>query len=135
MCKPSCCNNSDAGGAGLAAVVVLIVAVFLAVKVAPAIVEIGRVILDVIRIAAVSLASAVVLAAIAWLVVRLAQCVISKRRQLSKGTSAVRSPAFVPISEQTCLACGDKGRVVRVFGNGAVAARPCPECQPAQLAG
>lgn len=138
MCKPSCCTNRDSGSTGLTAIAVLLVAVFLAVKIAPAIVEIGRVVLDAIRIAAISLASAIVLAAISWLAIRLLAIGRRHRKALAPGKQ-------IPVAATTllqaqggspgCIACGGDGHVLQANRNGSFQVRACPECQPAQLAG
>jgi hypothetical protein len=139
MCRPSCCNNSShgSGGTGLAIIAILLAAGLVITKIGPAIGEIGRIVLDMVRIAALGTGSAVVLAAIVWLAVRRAGRSIRQRssQQLAKDISAMCVAGLTPASEQSCLTCGDRGHVIRVIGNGVFLARPCPDCQPAQLAG
>jgi len=137
MCRPSCCTSSsrNSGGTGLAVIATLIAAAIVAAKIGPALAEIGRVALDVVRIAMLTAGSALVLAAAIWLAVRLSRR-YSRLRLVER--QAARIPVadttgFVPVSEQSCLACGDKGTVIRVIGTSGVLVRPCPECQPARL--
>lgn len=138
MCRPSCCNNSSygSGGTGLAVIAILLAAAFVAAKVGSAIAEIGRIVLDVIRIAAIATGSVLVLAATIWLTVALARRFIHQRssQRSVPGIHATHKANVVPVGEQSCLACGDKGHVVRVIGTSVLVIRPCPECQPAQLA-
>jgi hypothetical protein len=139
MCRPSCCNNSShgSGGTGLAIIAILLAAGLVITKIGPAIAEIGHIILNIVRIAALGTGSAVVLAAIIWLAVRHARRPIRQHssQQLARDISATYAAGFTPVCEQSCLSCGDRGHVIRVIGNGVFLARPCPDCRPAQLAG
>ncbi len=138
MCRPSCCNNSShgSGGTGLAVVAIVLAVALVAARIGPAIAETGRIALDVIRIAALGIGSAVVLAAVIWLAVRHARRPIRRRptQQLARRMPGTYVTGFVPASEQSCLACGDKGRIVQEIGSSAFLVRPCPDCRPAQLA-
>jgi len=133
MCKPSCCNPKKNSDSGVLAVVVLIVAaVVLAVKIAPFVVEAGRILATILEITLLATGSAAALAALIWAVIRLRGSQ-HRRQQPVIARQTERQCLFVPVSEQACLACGDKGHVIRVFGDGSVLARPCPECQPDQV--
>jgi hypothetical protein len=138
MCRPSCCNNSSpgSGGTGLTVIAIILATAIVAAKIGPAIAETGRIVLDVIRIAAIATGSVVVLAATIWLTVRVARRFIHLRlsQRSVPGLQATYRADFVPVSQQSCLACGDKGHVIRVIGTSVFVVRPCPECQPAQLA-
>jgi hypothetical protein len=139
MCKPSCCTSSrDSGGTGIAAIAVLLVVVFIAFKIGPVVAEIGRIILDVIRIAAITLASAIVLAAMIWLTVRIARLRSRHRTspiQVHQVPTVIAGNSPPDIASANCLACGGDGHVLRASRNGSFQVRACPECQPARLAG
>lgn len=141
MCKPSCCNpkkNSDS--AAVTVIVLIVAAAIVAVKIGPFLAEAGRILAGIL-LAALAAASVAALAAVVWAVMRLTRR--ARRQQHANPVIARpvaarltgRERAFIPVSEQACLACGDKGHVVRVFGNGTLMVRPCPECQPDRITG
>jgi hypothetical protein len=138
MCRPSCCTSSsrNSGGTGLAVIAILIAAAIVAAKIGPTLAEIGRVALDVAGIAALTAVSVLVLAAAIWLAIRLTRRYRHRRVQRQAARiPAAHTTGFVPVSEQSCLACGARGQVVRIIGTSAVQVRPCPECQPTRLMG
>lgn len=134
MCKPSCCNNSPegAGGTAIAVLAIAIIAVIISSKAGPAISAFGRVLMDVVKVASIATGAAVIAAVIIWAVLWYARD--RPQPKQARHAPATRLEHYVPVSEQSCLACGDKGTIVRVLGDRALLVRPCPECQPAQQA-
>src|SRR5262245_17214187 len=69
MCRPSCCNNSGGQGAGIAAVALILVGALIVAKIGPIVARIVHVVLEVIRIAALTAAAVLVFAVVTWLTV------------------------------------------------------------------
>lgn len=139
MCKPSNFNTSarTADAVGLVATVVVGLAVIGVVL--PVVTAVAHVMVEVIKLAAIGIGSGAMLAAITWITIQMIRAAAISRlgsqiRLTARQEPARLTSAPVPISEQSCLTCGDKGRIIRVIGNGsAMQLRPCPDCQPTQL--
>lgn len=140
MCKPSCCKKKSSDSAALTVILLIVAVAIVAVKIGPFLAEAGRILADILLVA-FSAASVAVLTGVIWTVIRLTRRVSRQQHAQPVITRPVaarlveRETAFIPVSEQACLACGDKGHVVRVFGNGTLMVRPCPECQPDRITG
>jgi hypothetical protein len=138
MCeKPSrSCNTKAADAVGLVAMVVIALAII--GTVAPIVVAISHVVVDVIKLAAIGIASGAMLAVAIWVTVQILRARAVNRPipriHLTARLEPARLQAQVPVSEQNCLMCGDTGRIIRMIGNGdSYSIRACPDCQPAQL--
>ena len=138
MCRPSCCNNSGGQGAGIAAVASSSVPRWSRPRSAPSWPESSHVVLEVIRIVALTTGLVVALAVITWAVVTLTRWQLRRRRSrlprprwspsLLSGSAAGQRPG-------DCLACGGTGTVLRAIGGGRYQPGPCPVCEPAHRAG
>jgi hypothetical protein len=136
MCKPSHCNTKSADALGIVAMVVIALAVF--GTVGPIVAAISHVIIEVIKLVAIGIASGAMLAVAAWVTVQVMRARAvnrpAPRRYLTPRQEPARLTVRPPIYEQSCITCGDTGRIIRVIGNGdSFQIRACPECQPAQL--
>src|SRR5213592_4253033 len=69
MCRLPCCDNSRGQGTGIAAVAIVLGAAFIAAKVGPVVARIIHITLEVIRIATLTAAAVLALAALAWLTI------------------------------------------------------------------
>lgn len=136
MCKPSRCNTRSADGIGIIALAVVALAVI--GTVGPIVAAISHVIIEVAKLVAIGIASGTMIAVAAWVTVQ-----VLRARAISRSLSRVyltarqepaRVTARTPLYEQSCITCGDTGRIIRMIGNGdSFQIRACPECQPAQL--
>jgi hypothetical protein len=139
MCRPSNCNTSARTADAVGLVVMVVIGLAVIGVVLPVVTAVAHVFVEVIKLAAVGIASGAMLAAITWLAVHIVRAGAISRPASQIRLTARQDPAHltsapVPVSEQSCLTCGDKGRIIRAIGNGSsVQVRPCPECQPAQL--
>ena len=138
MCeKPSrCCSSKSAEGIGIIAMAVIALAII--GTVGPLVVAISHVVVDVIKLAAIGIASGAMIGAAIWIAVQIMRARAIKRPapriHLTARLEPARLKAQVPVSEQNCLTCGDTGRIIRIIGNGdSYRIRACSDCQPAQL--
>ena len=140
MCRPSCCNNNGGQGAGIAAVALIMLAALFAAKTGPIVAHIIHVVLDVIRLAALTTGLVLVLAAVAW------AAIVITRWQLRRGAlaaartrvvamPAIRFPADQVSGPADCLACGGTGTVLRAISSGRYQPGECPVCEPVTRAG
>jgi hypothetical protein len=140
MCRPSCCNNNGSQGAGTVAVALIMLATLIAAKIGPIAAHIIHVVLDVIRLAALTTGLVLVLAAVAW------AAIVITRWQLRRGAlaaartrvvamPAIRFPADQPVGPAGCLACGGTGTVLRAISSGRYQPGECPVCEPVTRAG
>ena len=136
MCKPSRSYKGSANAADLVATVaVVVVALAVIGTVGPLVVAISHVVVDVAKLAAVGIGSGVMLAAIIWVAAQTLRAYPVSRRARRLYLTARQEPArLTPVSEQSCITCGDTGRITQVIGNGdLLRLKACPDCQPAQL--
>ena len=137
MCRPSCCNTRGQGTTGIAAAAVIGTAM-IAVKTGPIMVRILHDVAEVLIIVALTALTALALVIAACLIARLVRWHLrqSAAQQRARQASIPVTDEFALAAEQThCLACGGNGRVLQPARNGSYQLRPCPECQPARLAG
>ena len=140
MCRPSCCSKSTGDGTGIAAVAVVTGAAIVAVKTGPIVARILHLIVEVLAIITLTAATALACILLGWLTVRIVRWRIHRHhahRQIDPAAGSRRSPAAHRPGRQRpgCLACGDTGTVLRAISGSRYQARPCPACEPAQLAG
>ena len=136
MCRPSCCNNGGQG-AGIAAVALIMLAALIAARIVRIADRIIHVVLDVIRLAALTTGLVLVLAAVAW------AAIVITRWQLRRAALAaaqprmvaIRFPADQPIGPAGCLACGGTGMVLRAITGSGYQPQDCPVCEPARRVG
>jgi hypothetical protein len=136
MCKPSRNYSSSARTAdavGLVAAVVIALAVI--GTVGPLILAISHAVVDVAKLAAIGIGSGAMLAGVIWITVQILRaCAVSRPARRIQLNARQEPARLTPVSEQSCLTCGDTGRIVRIVGNSeAIQVRPCRDCQPAQL--
>jgi hypothetical protein len=165
MCRRSRCDKSGGQGAGVAAVAVIIGVGILAGRAGK-----GRLIADwvlhdvveVLRIAAVTVGAVAAAAITVWIVILLVRWRLRRRQaegQVTARVSRARADIAASLSgvlddeaglaeiyamhgrqapawtgSPSCVACGGAGEVLRSDGNGSFELRACPECWPARLA-
>jgi len=138
MCKPSrnyatSARTADAVGILVAAVIALAVIG----TVGPVVLAVSRIVVDVLKLAAIGIGTGVMLAAAVWITIQLVRATATSRPARRIYLTARQEATRITrgVSEQNCITCGDTGRIIRVIGqNDAVSVRACPDCQPAQLA-
>jgi hypothetical protein len=138
MCRPSCCNNTRGQGTtGIAAAAVIGTAM-IAVKTGPIMARFLHDTVEVLTIVTLTALTALALVMVACLIVRLVRWRLRQRatQQRARQISIPVTDEFALAAGQAhCLACGGNGRVLQPARDGSYQFRPCPECQPAQLAG
>jgi hypothetical protein len=139
MCRPSCCDNSGGQGAGIAAVALIAIGTLIVAKIGPIVARIVHVVLEVIRIAALTTAAVLAVAIVAWLAAMTVRWWLRHRDAQWQATSqpvnaTVRQNA--PVGDQPeCLACGGSGKVLQLIDGSRYQPGVCPVCEPAQWAG
>ena len=142
MCRPPCCNNNTNGGpgAGIAAVALLMLAALAAAKVGPFVAHLIHVVLDVIRLLALTTGLVVALAAITWAAMVITRWQL-RRRALAAARTRVLAPPVIRFSADHvsspagCLAGGGTGTVLRAISSGRYQPGECPVCAPSTRAG
>jgi hypothetical protein len=139
MCRPSCCNNSGGQETGIAAVAVLIGAALLAAKIGPIVAHIIHVVLDVIRLVALTTGLVVALAVLAWAAIVIIRWQFRRRALASAQAWVITMPNVGCAAEVSgaadCLACGGTGTVLRaIHGSNRYQQGECPVCAPLQRA-
>jgi hypothetical protein len=141
MCRPSCCNNSGGQEAGVAAVAVLIGAALIAAKIGPIVANIIHVVLEVIRLVALTTGLVVALAVLTWAAIVVTRWQLRRRALAAARTRVVTMPTAGFAAEHVggpadCLACGGTGTVLRAISNGSrYQPGECPVCASIQRAG
>lgn len=140
MCRPPCCNNSGGQDAGIAAVAILFGAALAAAKIGPIVAHMIHVVLDVIRLLALTTGLVVALAAIAWAAIVITRWQLCRRPLAASRTRVVTMPTIRFSADQVsgpagCLACGGTGTVLRAISGGRYQQGDCPVCEPVQRAG
>lgn len=139
MCRPSCCKSSGEG-TGIAAVAVIGTVVFVAVKIGPIVARILHTIVEVFAILTLTAAGVLTCLLIGWLTVH----IVRWRNRQHPHRNVSWRPSSVPPSRHIgladgdppdCIACGDKGTVLRAIGSSRYQATSCPVCEPAAKAG
>ena len=140
MCRPPCCNHSGGQGTGIAAVAFLIGAALVAAKIGPNVAHISHVVLDVIRLVALTTGLVVVLAVLTWAAIVITRWQLRRRALAAARIPVVTMPTVGFAAEHSsgpagCLACGGTGTVLRAIGLGRYQPGACPVCAPLQRAG
>jgi hypothetical protein len=138
MCRPSCCENSGGPGAGIAAVAILMVAALIVAKIGPVVAGIIHTVLDVIRLAALTIGVAAAVAVVTWAVVKVTRWQLRHRALIANPARVMAMRAWEhiePSGQRDCLACGGTGTVLRAIGSGRYRPGACPVCEPARRAG
>jgi hypothetical protein len=135
MCRSPCCKPSNEG-AGIAAVAVIIGAVFAAAKIGPVVARIWHIAVEALTIFTLTAASAVVVILVTWAVTYIIGSRRAHRQELSHPVwLAAQHHAAQAGSEPECPACGRTGTVLRAITPIQYQADPCPVCDPAERAG
>jgi hypothetical protein len=141
MCRPSCCNNTGGQEAGVAAVALLIGAALVAAKIGPIVAHIIHVVLDLIRLVALTTGLVVALTVLTWAAIIITRWQLRRRALAAARTRVVTMSTIGFAADQvsgpaSCLACGGTGTVLRAIGNGGrYLPGACPVCEPIQRAG
>ena len=140
MCRPSCCDNSGGQEAGIAAVALLIGAALVAAKIGLIVAHIINVVLDLIRLAALTTGVVVALAVLTWVTIVVTRWQLRRRALAAARTPVVTMPTIGLAAEQVsrpadCLVCGGTGTVLRAINGGRYQPGVCPVCEPLQRAG
>ena len=134
MCRPPCCKPPGNGN-GIAAVAV-IAAVFVAVKIGPAVARIWHIAVEALTIFTLTCAAAAACIMATWATARIIGSRRAHRQALPQRVPAVAERYTVDAgSEPGCLACGGTGTVLRAITASGYQADPCPVCDPAERAG
>lgn len=134
QCQPSCTNSGR--DLGFTIVLLLVLGAIISV-VGPVVAAISHVLADVIKLAVIGVGSGILLAAMAWVTAHVIRARALNDRPPRIYLTAWHEPARTvraPQAAQRCLACGGKGRILQTSHHGVFQLRPCPQCQPAQLA-
>lgn len=137
MCRPSCCKPRSQG-TGVTAVAVLIGAGIAVHKIGHTLAQIGHEVINILLLAALATGAAATLALTVWVSAALIRWRLHCKAQSSRTQPVTRTrrPRLHPVrGSQPCLACGGAGEVLRANDGAGFEPRPCPECQPARLAG
>jgi hypothetical protein len=140
MCRPPCCNDSGGHDAGLAAVALIMLAALIAAKIGPVVAKIVHVVLDVIRLVALTTGLVVALVVITWAAIAITRWQLRRSALAAPPTRVVTMPAMrVTAAHHSrsadCLACGGTGSVLRAIGSGRYQPGECPVCEPMTRAG
>jgi hypothetical protein len=139
MCRPSCCDKSGSQGAGVAAIAIIIGAALVVAKVGPIVAHIIHVVLEVIRIAALTTGVVVALAAITWAAIVITRWQLRRKALARNSTQMVATRPWErsePVTgRDDCLACGGNGTVLRAIGGGRYQPSECQVCEPIRRAG
>lgn len=98
------------------------------------------VVLDVIRLAALTTGLVVALAVLTWAAIVLTRWQLRRRSLAAAQTRVVTMPTVGFAAEHAsglagCLACGGTGTVLRAIGAGRYQPGDCPVCEPIMRAG
>jgi hypothetical protein len=140
MCRPPCCNQGGSQGPGIAAVALIMLAALIAAKVGPIMAHIIHVVLDVIRLVALTTGLVVALAVLTWAAIVITRWQLRRRALAAARTRVLATPIIRLSADHVsgpagCLACGGTGTVLRAISSGRYQPGACPVCEPAQRAG
>jgi hypothetical protein len=139
MCRRSCCDKSGGQGFGIAAVVVILGAAFIAARIGPTVARAVHIALEVIRVVALTTGMVVVFAVLAGAVITITRWQLRRKAIAANQTRVVSSPSIrlsAPDSRPAdCLACGDTGMVLRLTSGERYQPSECPVCEPTQRVG
>jgi hypothetical protein len=139
MCRPSCCDKNGGQGTGIAAVALIIGAALIAAKIGPIVAHIIHVVLEVIRLVALTTGLVVALAAITGAAITITRWQLWRKALAANATQMVtaytiRVQPSQPAHSADCLACGGTGTVLRAIGTGRYQPGECPVCEPIKRA-
>lgn len=134
MCRPSCCNNKGGQGSGIAAVALIMLTALVAAKIGPVVARIIHVVLDVMRLVALTTGLVLALAAVTWAAIVISRWQFRRRALAAARTRvvarpAIRFPADHASGPADCLACGGTGTVLRAISSGRYQPVECPVCE------
>ena len=140
MCRPPCCNDSGGQGAGIAAVAFLMLAALIAAKIGPIVAHIIHVVLNLIRLVALTTGLVVALAMLTWTAIVLTRWQLRRRALAAAPSRVVTMPTIRVSPDQAdgladCLACGGTGMVLQAITAGRYRPGECPACAPITRAG
>src|SRR5690348_11267570 len=140
MCKPPCCNNTGSQETGIAAVALIIGAALVAAKIGPPVAHIIHVVLNVIRLVALTTGLVVALAVLTWAAIVVTRWQLRRRALAAGRTRVITMPTIRYAAEQVsgpadCLACGGTGTVLQAITGGRYQPDECPVCEPIQWVG
>jgi hypothetical protein len=134
MCRPSCCKPPDNGN-GIAAVAV-IAAVFVAVKIGPAVARIWHIAVEALTIFTLTCAAAAAAILVTWATAQIIRSRRAHRQALPQPVQPAAQQYTAQIGgEPGCPACGGTGTVLRAIGASSYQNESCPACQPVHRAG
>ena len=139
MCRPSCCDKPGGQGAGIAAVALIAIGTLIVAKLGPIVARIVHVLLEVIRIAALTAAAVLAVAVAAWLAAMTMRWWLRHRGAQRQATPQPVNATIwqnVPAGDRSaCMACGGSGTVLKAIGASRYQPGACPVCEPAEWAG
>jgi hypothetical protein len=139
MCRPPCCNDSGSQGSGIAAVALITLAALVAAKIGPKVASIVHTVLEVIRLAALTVGLVVALAVITWAAFAVTRWQFRRKVLTVNPLRVAASQSWERAEPVTgrgdCLACGDTGTVLRAIGGGRHQPGECPVCEPVTRVG
>jgi len=139
MCRPSCCDNSGGQGTGMAAVALILIGTLIVAKIGLIVARIVHVVLEVLRIAALTAGAVLALAVLTWLaVITVRWCLchrVTWRHPIVQPAGATVRQNMATGDQPACLACGGTGTVLRAISDGSYQPWACPVCEPAERAG
>src|SRR5262249_31938476 len=135
MCRPPRCNDSGGQGSGIAAVALFIGAALVAAKIGPIVARVLHILVEVIRLVALTTGVLVVLAAVTCAAIAITRWNLRGRALAAARTRVVTMPAIRfsadhVSSSADCLACGGTGTVLRAIDRGRYQLGKCPVCEP-----
>src|SRR5690242_5390787 len=128
MCRPPCCDKSGGQGAGIAAVALIIGAALVAAKIGPIVANTVHVVLEVIRLAALTTGLVLALAVLTWAAIAVARWQFRRKALTVTRTRVVVMRPWEqtePADRQDCLACGGTGTVLRAISGSQYQPREC----------
>jgi hypothetical protein len=140
MCRPPCCNQGGDQKTGIAAVALIMLAALIAAKAGPIVARVIGIVLEVIRLVALTTGLVVVLAAVTWAAITITRWQLRRKTLAANATPMVaaftiRVPSSQPAHSADCLACGGTGTVLQAIGSGRYQPGECPVCEPIMRAG
>jgi hypothetical protein len=134
MCRPSCCKPRSQAP-GVAAVALVIGAGIAVHKIGHEVAQIAHEVINVLLLIALGTGAAAAVAVTVWVMTWLTFWWLRRQKAQQRQAGSILGQFRSLRSEQACLACGGSGEVLRANGADHFEPRPCPECQPARLAG
>jgi hypothetical protein len=134
MCRPSCCKPRSQAP-GVVAVALIIGAGLAADKIRPEAQRIMHDVINVLRIIGLTITATIAVTIVAWAAARLVRWWLGRQKTRDGRMQPAAHQPMSAHTEHSCPACGGNREVLRANSGGNFEARPCPECQPARLAG